>query len=530
MGRILLSRLRRIVPDPGWLIVFAVAFLFLEGLLRYLEIKNIPIFTILPIRPGYVVLLIASAQYGFRRAVEFHPIWSEGYRTWLGSTPWDSRKPLPMGPVELVWEDGLILGLIILLSATLPLPRAMHLLCAFLLSHLLGLTVTLWLTRIRAIGYMTAFGLGLAVWLWNQPLPCLAASTVVYLVAYEGLRRGLEQFPWAPRKMPDFSDLNRLFASAGPCGWPFDRMLGQVLIKGISRTDAVVCCMLFTCWLFVLTSFFRDPNDRLKILVIPLCIFWFTIPIIRLAIYLDGYIAPITFWGRIRTGRWIIPGFDQVFIIPLFILAIGPLSVYSLRASGLPLDVCMMIGTGLMPLVALIAPPRLRRWRLIGRHRIVPGIPANQSKAKCTICPSRLAMKTTRDADGEPPRLGAVQGILGKLCPQCRRGSVFHSLWKMNENCPVCGLDFDRGDPGYFTGAMYASYAMAIPLLAVVTGIEYLILAGWSLFGLVVLASLICTPLVPWIWQYSRVIWIYFDRYFDPEDEQGEARSDVEGQ
>ncbi len=381
MGRFILSRLRQIAPDPGWLIIFGVFFLSFEGVTRYFESKNIPIFTNLPFRPGYIVLLIASAQYGLRRAVEFHPIWSEGYRTWLGSTPWNSRKPLPMGPVELVWEDGLVLGSIILLSATLPLPRSMHLLCAFLLCHLLGLTVTLWLTRSRAIGYVTAFGLGLAVWLWDQPVACLAASTVVYLVGYEGLWRGLARFPWTPRKMPDFSDLNRLFASAGPCGWPFDRMLGQVLIGGLSRIEVVVGCMLGSWWLFVLTSFFRDPNDRLKILVIPFCIFWFTIPIIRLTIYLDGYIAPISFWGRIRTGRWIIPGFDHVFIIPLFIVAIGPLSVYSLRASGLPLDVCMMIGTGLMALVSVIAPPRLRRWRLIGRHRIVPAIPTGQSKA-----------------------------------------------------------------------------------------------------------------------------------------------------
>jgi hypothetical protein len=38
------------------------------------------------------------------------------------------------------------------------------------------------------------------------------------------------------------------------------------------------------------------------------------------------------------------------------------------------------------------------------------------------------------------------------------------------------------------------------------------------------LASIVCLPLIPWIWQYSRVIWIYFDRYFDPEDEQDEHR------
>jgi len=95
----------------------------------------------------------------------------------------------------------------------------------------------------------------------------------------------------------------------------------------------------------------------------------------------------------------------------------------------------------------------------------------------------------------------------------------------MNENCPVCQLDFDRGEPGYFTGAMYASYALAIPLIALLTLIEYIILRSWSLLGLVVLASASCVPLTPWIWQYSRVIWMYFDRYFDP-DASPEKRDD----
>jgi hypothetical protein len=87
----------------------------------------------------------------------------------------------------------------------------------------------------------------------------------------------------------------------------------------------------------------------------------------------------------------------------------------------------------------------------------------------------------------------------------------------MNENCPVCGLDFDRGEPGYFTGAMYASYALAIPLIALLTLTEYMILRDWSLLSLVLLAWAICVPLVPWIWQLSRVLWINIDRYFDPD-------------
>ena len=77
----------------------------------------------------------------------------------------------------------------------------------------------------------------------------------------------------------------------------------------------------------------------------------------------------------------VIPGYDQVFVAPLLIFAIGPSSVYSLYACGLPLDVSMAISIGLTVLVAAITPPRLRRWRLIGQHRIVFVIPQNQSKA-----------------------------------------------------------------------------------------------------------------------------------------------------
>jgi uncharacterized protein (DUF983 family) len=119
-------------------------------------------------------------------------------------------------------------------------------------------------------------------------------------------------------------------------------------------------------------------------------------------------------------------------------------------------------------------------------------------------------------------RRNAFAAIMARRCQRCRVGPVFQSTWVMNENCPVCNLDFDRGDPGYFTGAMYVSYAMAIPLIMLLTLVGHLIVPSWSLFRLVVLAMVACLPLVPWIWQYSRVIWISFDRYFDPDDDDGQ--------
>jgi uncharacterized protein (DUF983 family) len=128
-------------------------------------------------------------------------------------------------------------------------------------------------------------------------------------------------------------------------------------------------------------------------------------------------------------------------------------------------------------------------------------------------------MSAPEDTNGKQPPRSVLVAILKKRCPRCRRSRVFRSVLVMNETCPDCALDFDRGDPGYFTGAMYFSYALAIPLIAVLTLIAYLFAPGWSLFRLVVLATIVCSPLIPWIWQYSRVIWMYFDQYFDPEEE-----------
>jgi uncharacterized protein (DUF983 family) len=132
-------------------------------------------------------------------------------------------------------------------------------------------------------------------------------------------------------------------------------------------------------------------------------------------------------------------------------------------------------------------------------------------------------MKLPGEPDETAKSGSALAGILKKRCPRCRRGPIFCSLWVMNEVCPSCGLDFDRGDPGYFTGAMYVSYALAIPLISLLTSIEHLIVRSWSLFRLVVLASIICVPLIPGIWQYSRVIWIYIDQYFDPHEDQSDS-------
>jgi len=107
-----------------------------------------------------------------------------------------------------------------------------------------------------------------------------------------------------------------------------------------------------------------------------------------------------------------------------------------------------------------------------------------------------------------------VGGALRNLCPRCRKTKVFHIV-EMRSACAECGYVYER-EPGYFTGAMVVSYVLAVPVL------------GAIVIGLIAFASLDAVPalligdaaylaLVPFIFRYSRVVWLHFDWAIDPE-------------
>jgi uncharacterized protein (DUF983 family) len=110
--------------------------------------------------------------------------------------------------------------------------------------------------------------------------------------------------------------------------------------------------------------------------------------------------------------------------------------------------------------------------------------------------------------------------IIRQMCPRCRSGkifrkSIFAGFPRMFDSCPVCGLKFNR-EPGYFLGAMYVSYGVA---LAVITafGLVLWAMTDWSLVKVCVWAIILFLPLAPTIALFSRVLWIYLDQSIDPE-------------
>jgi hypothetical protein len=89
----------------------------------------------------------------------------------------------------------------------------------------------------------------------------------------------------------------------------------------------------------------------------------------------------------------------------------------------------------------------------------------------------------------------------------------------MNDTCPVCGWRFER-EPGYFTGAMYASYMIGFAIVLPVWFVMLIAGASFAWIMGVVLALLALG--FPVMFRYSRLLWMHFDAFFNgTEDEPG---------
>lgn len=85
----------------------------------------------------------------------------------------------------------------------------------------------------------------------------------------------------------------------------------------------------------------------------------------------------------------------------------------------------------------------------------------------------------------------------------------------MNERCLTCGLKFER-EPGYFLGAMYIGYGLALAMIAIFSLLLWT-LVKWSLQRTVLGGVLLFLPFAPLLTLMARVLWIYLDQAIDPD-------------
>lgn len=101
-------------------------------------------------------------------------------------------------------------------------------------------------------------------------------------------------------------------------------------------------------------------------------------------------------------------------------------------------------------------------------------------------------------------------------CPVCRKGAVFKGPYSMNENCPSCGIRFER-ENGYFVGAMVFAYVIGVATVipTIVLLVRYFEAEIPTVIGVPILQLVLLQPL---IYVYSRMAWMYVDRNANREN------------
>lgn len=371
--------LRVVLPGLSFLATFAVVYGLAAGVALYDEhsIRLLPETR----KVTRAILGVASVVYALWRGTAFHPLSQPGYLAWLAATPWTSRKPLPLGPIHLVAQDVVIAGSVVLLAWSCGDGWALFVPRLFLLVYLEILAISLCLAGVWPWGYALFFLLSAAVWQWRDVQVCLAVEALGYAVAWLGLRREMARFPWESTWVADFYGRGGFTASLESknrdmAGWPFGKLgpkfPGRPIV--IPLHHALLIGLVVGAWVFALMSHIPTMNgpDRQGLYAMSLPVLLFA-PLIRVAVYCEGYWQPISFWGRLMTGRWIIPGYDQVLVAPLLALAIGSLFLALAASHELEPSMTAAVVTAMTLFICLGLGPSLRAWRLTGHHRITDG-------------------------------------------------------------------------------------------------------------------------------------------------------------
>ena len=109
-----------------------------------------------------------------------------------------------------------------------------------------------------------------------------------------------------------------------------------------------------------------------------------------------------------------------------------------------------------------------------------------------------------------------VLDILKGKCPHCKEGNVFEAkkglisfgIPKMKPRCENCNYKFER-EPGFFFGAMFVSYALAVAEYVTFFVVAHFFLGVpvlYAFFGIGILAILGSG----FNFRTSRLIWIHF--------------------
>lgn len=114
--------------------------------------------------------------------------------------------------------------------------------------------------------------------------------------------------------------------------------------------------------------------------------------------------------------------------------------------------------------------------------------------------------------------------VITLRCPRCRVGFlfknqnpyVFREIFEMHNNCTHCGQKVEI-EPGFYYGAMYASYALTIAWLVAVWVVFLFLIPQFTVLQYLLAGIGSMVALQPVFFRISRSVWSHMFVKYDPE-------------
>ncbi len=372
-------------PPPMLVTLFVLIYLVLEGGMWFLEfhlpngrevISDMPELAVL----RAIILGAAGGCYALFRLGRFHPACQPGYAAWLKMSPWTSDRPLPLGPMHPVWQDFVVLGILTAVAKWYAHIWPFWPIVTFGMVWLIGMTVLLAITR----AWPSCIALGFLWPAMSLPImrgwPMGLVLALMLVVIWQGHQASLKRFPWEWLMNPQRPNASGILGMqielripgltiANPlnmrnAGWPYAALAPKIQFGTVSSVAAFWWSLLTSWWVYCLVT-------AAEIEALPGLILFFAIvgAGIRLLIYCSSVRAPFNLWGRISSGRLIIPAFDQVFLTPLGTIGAAIIGAIIIRRCISWHPIAEAVTTGGIWFVLLTGGPTLRNWLLTGQHR-----------------------------------------------------------------------------------------------------------------------------------------------------------------
>jgi hypothetical protein len=164
---------------------------------------------------------------------------------------------------------------------------------------------------------------------------------------------------------PDLSKYPYIQFQGTMLSWPQKQLFQYKNITPKNMVAVLVWSGFFAWWYYLMLWGWEETREYSGQL------FWFAlvIAIVRILLYTGKYSKPISWIGRLLTGRFIVPKYDVVFAAPILIVLMGIAG--SMVCGSIRSGRCLVMPVifFLLWVMALGLGPSKRKWVLTGGHQ-----------------------------------------------------------------------------------------------------------------------------------------------------------------